>query len=292
MYCSNSPGKPTRDMRIARVFPRRTKATPDDALSFVGDPPLIRPDIEEVHVSVAFTWDLPEAKRLTDSWGRYYPTTIGGPATGQRSEQFEPGMYLKPGYTITSRGCPNRCWFCDVWKREGAIRELSIRDGWNVLDDNILACSQEHFAAVCGMLKRQTKPSEFTGGLEAARLTAWHVDQIAGLSLKQVFLAYDTEDDYEPLISASMMLREALEPVGHKVRCYCLVGYPGDTFSGAEKRLKQILKLGIMPMAMLYRPNSGRMDREWRQFQRTWAAPQAVAVRMREHAPRRPAGRA
>jgi len=47
---------------IARVFPSRTRATPTDAYAFVGDPPLfLPPDIEEVHVSVTFSWDLRDA---------------------------------------------------------------------------------------------------------------------------------------------------------------------------------------------------------------------------------------
>ena len=36
---------------IARVFPRRTSATPDDELAFIGDPPLFLPGMDEVHVS-------------------------------------------------------------------------------------------------------------------------------------------------------------------------------------------------------------------------------------------------
>ena len=49
-------------------------------------------------------------------------------------------MYMKPGYVITSRGCPNRCWFCAVPKREGyQLRELPVTDGWIVADDNLLA---------------------------------------------------------------------------------------------------------------------------------------------------------
>jgi len=54
---------------LIRVFPRRTKATPTDRLAFVGDPPLpafrpARNAIAAVHVSCAFTWDMPEARRL------------------------------------------------------------------------------------------------------------------------------------------------------------------------------------------------------------------------------------
>ena len=46
------------DKIIARVFPRRTKATPDDALAFTGEPPLLElHEIDEVHIRVAFTSD-------------------------------------------------------------------------------------------------------------------------------------------------------------------------------------------------------------------------------------------
>ena len=44
-------------MKIARVFPVRTKATPDDHLAFVDcDPGLFPPAVDEVHISVAFSW--------------------------------------------------------------------------------------------------------------------------------------------------------------------------------------------------------------------------------------------
>lgn len=57
---------------MIRVFPRRTKWTPDDELAFVGDPSLFRPKDRVVHISVTFIWDIPEAMRLKDSWGRFY----------------------------------------------------------------------------------------------------------------------------------------------------------------------------------------------------------------------------
>jgi len=59
-------------MKIARVFPRRTKATPDDELSFIDStlPMFALPEIDEVHISVAFTYDLPKAEWLADQWNR------------------------------------------------------------------------------------------------------------------------------------------------------------------------------------------------------------------------------
>ena len=129
-------------MKIARVFPRRTKATPDDPLAFTGPPPRGGlPDIEEVHVSVTFTYDMEKACQLAEQWMKLgVPVHMGGPAFNMPGGDFVPGMYLKKGYVITSRGCPNRCWFCSVPRREGGrLRELPITEGNIVLDDNLLA---------------------------------------------------------------------------------------------------------------------------------------------------------
>ena len=68
-------------MNVIRVFPRRTALTPTDDMAFVGDPPMMRPEADEVHVSCTFTWDKAKAFRLYEAWGQYYPDVrIGGPA--------------------------------------------------------------------------------------------------------------------------------------------------------------------------------------------------------------------
>jgi len=264
---------PALDEKIARVFPRRTKATPDDCMAFVGDPGLFPPQAEAVHVSVAFTWDLKEAERLARSWGKVAPVTIGGPATGERSENFMPGMYVKNGYVITSRGCLNRCWFCSVWKREGDIRELPITEGWNVLDDNLLSCSDNHVKGVFSMLSKQKRRPEFTGGLEAKILKPWHCEELKKLNPVQIFFANDTPDDRDPLFEAGKMLLSVGFKPKHPLRAYVLIGYPKDTFDDAERRLKETFEAGFLPMAMLYRDEKGETKTEWRKFQRLWARP-------------------
>jgi hypothetical protein len=275
---------------LARIFPRRTKATPVDEYAFVGDPPLpccIPEDITEVHVSVTFTWDLQEAERLADAWSRIAPVKIGGPATGMRGGEFMPGRYLKPGYVITSRGCANACWFCRVPKREGPLRELPITEGWNVLDDNLLACSERHIREVFAMLARQKRgpvyfSPKFTGGLEAKRLKPWHVDMLKDLRPKRIYFAYDTPDDLPPLEEAMRLFRAADYGTVNNLSCYVLVGYPGDTFQAAESRLQTVVRLGMCPMAMLYRDATGKTTAEWRKFQCAWARPAIIYVRQRE----------
>jgi hypothetical protein len=272
--------KPQDDiMLIARVFPRRTKATPIDDLAFVDVPGLFPPEVDEVHISVSFTYDLPKAEWLAKQWDHIASVRMGGPAFGYPSGEFIPGRYLKPGYVITSRGCPNHCWFCSVWKRESSLIELPIYDGWNLLDDNILACSESHVRKVFAMLKRQRHKAEFTGGLEAAILKHWHVSLLADLRPSQMFFAYDTEDDLEPLIEASRMLKE----VGftrNQMRCYVLIGYPKDTISSAEKRLKKCVDLGFAPAAMLWKDDNGKSSYIWKRFQREWIRP-AIIYRKR-----------
>lgn len=85
-------------MKIARVFPRKTNATPQDELAFFGTPPLLLlPEIDEVHVSVTFTYDKQIAEDLAEEWRLAgVPVKIGGPAYDDPADgEFIPGMYLK-----------------------------------------------------------------------------------------------------------------------------------------------------------------------------------------------------
>ncbi len=265
-------------MQIARVFPRKTKASPDDGLAFFGAPPKDPPHIDAVHVSVAFTYDLSKAETLAEAWAKTgIPVSLGGPATDEPGGDFVPGLYLKKGYVITSRGCGNSCWFCEVPKREGGLRELPITEGHNVLDDNLLACSESHIRAVFAMLSKQPERPVFTGGLEAKLLKAWHVDLLRQNKTKRFYCAFDTPDDYEPLVAAGKLLRDGgITRASHTAACYVLIGYPGDTMEKAEQRLIDTWAAGFMPYAMLYRDKAGAADPEWRKFQRLWVRPQIL----------------
>ncbi len=273
---------------LVRVFPRRTNATPDDEAAYVGRGPDLWTEAERVHISVAFEWDRQAAEQLAEQWRCVTSdVTIGGPAYGDAGGDFTPGLYIKRGYTITSRGCPNACWFCHAWRREGRrIRTLPIAPGWNVLDNNLLACPRPHVEAVFEMLKRQPQRPRFTGGFEAALLEPWHVEHLAELRPKVMWFAYDTPDDLEPLIAAARLLADAgLISASHEACCYVLCGWKGDTFDDAEARMRRVVGLGLFPQAMLY--NRGRHfddgDRKlWVRFAREWSNKIIVGVKMRE----------
>jgi hypothetical protein len=269
-------------MNVIRVFPTRTSQSPSDQLCFFGPPPMMLPEHTAVHVSVIFTWDTQKALWLKRQWEcrTDKPVYIGGPALGERGEQFTPGLYMAPGITITSRGCPNKCWFCSVWRREGTIRELEIKPGHIIQDDNLLACSQKHIIAVFDMLSKQRKAAEFLGGMEAKLLKQWHVELMLGIRIKQMFFAYDTPNDLEPLRAAGRML--GLAGLNrNKLRCFVLMGQPGDTFDKCDKRMRETWDAGFMPQAMLYKNDMGDTDKSWLPFFRTWARPAIIKAKLR-----------
>lgn len=271
-------------MRIARVFPRQTRATPDDELCYFGLPKSNSLEVDEVHISITFTYDKAIGEYMAQQWqSRGYSVKLGGPAYGKPAGEFTPGLYLKKGITITSRGCNNRCWFCRVHKTQGDLIELPIKDGWIVQDDNLLACSELHIKRVFEMLERQPEKPKFPGGLEAKLLRPWHVELLHKVQAQQMFFAYDTEDDYEALMEAGKLLNE----FGFTLRkrknwAYVLIGYPGDSFENAEKRLKNTLAVGFIPFAMLYKSECGFEDPEWKPFQRAWCRPAAIVSSNKE----------
>nr|DAX69377.1 MAG TPA: Elongator protein 3, MiaB family, Radical SAM [Caudoviricetes sp.] len=270
--------------KIIRVFPSKTRATPDDKDVRIGVYPGLWDQADEVHISVAFTWDIPWAEQAAKFWEVVAPVKVGGPAYNEIGGNFIPGMYMKKGYVITSRGCPNRCWFCSVPKREGgSLRELPVTDGWIVTDDNLLACSDRHIDEVFSMLERQPHRPQFCGGLEAKLLTPVMAGRIKELKPESLFFAYDTPDDYEPLVEAGKMLFNAGFTRGsHDLNAYVLCGYKKDTFDKALKRMEDTWRAGFVPMAMLYRDFKGEYSREWKQFQREWANPFIRGSKLKE----------
>lgn len=268
---------------MIRVFPRRTKWTPTDDLAFIGDPPLFRPPEQPVKISCTFTWDIEESERLGRSWSRFYPDVeVGGPAYDDPGGEFVPGRFIKEGVTITSRGCTKNCDWCLVPKREGWIRELPIREGWDIADNNLLACSEIHIRKVFEMLKRQPKPIKFSGGFDCELFQPWHIDLLKQIRLKFIWFAADYPGAVVRLQKVSDLMSDfSIE----KKRCYVLIGFNGETLKQAEKRLEKVYELGFLPMAMLYKSKECfkkiNYSKSWYKLQRKWCRPAAYRTNAR-----------
>jgi hypothetical protein len=251
--------------------------TPDDACAFVGDPPLSlwRPQADEVHVSVAFTWDILEGQRLVKAWGEYYPAVkIGGPAFDNIQNSFTPGMYVKHGVTFTTRGCNNNCPWCLVPEWEGGLREIAdFALGWIVQDNNLLQASRQHISRVFDMLKTQRKAAIFSGGLQASLVTDWVAEEMSKLRIDHVFLAADTNAHLRSLEKAIKKLSFLSR---RKLRVYVLIGR--ETIKEAGERLEAVWQIGGLPFAQLFQPPERfiKYSHEWRDLARTWSRPAAM----------------
>ncbi|MHC4121994.1 MAG: radical SAM protein [Planctomycetota bacterium] len=254
--------------KIARVFGRKTNMTPVDEDVYFGVPPsLLELKYDEVHISLTFTGDL-DVSMWAHLWRKHGTVKVGGPACGDPGGEFVPGLYLKKGVTITSRGCIRNCPFCYVPGREGKIRELKIHAGNIIQDNNLLACSKSHIKAVFEMLKTQ-KAIDFAGGLDCRLLKDWIIEELRSLRIKQLWFAYDSTAYKAALQRAGEKLQKYFNR--DKLRCYVLIGYGNDTLNSAEARLRRAWEYGFLPFAMLYEPKMYTKD--WYVLRRNWSRP-------------------
>ncbi len=253
--------------------------TPTDDYAFVGEPPMLRPRVNEVHIDCTFTWDIPLANHLFWAWAQYYPKVkIGGVAICPDESRFIPGMYVRSGITFTSRGCNNHCPWCLVPEREGRLRELPIVPGKVIQDNNLLQCSRSHLDKVFEMLRKQ-HGIVFSGGLDARLFTHYVVDELRSCRIKEIFVACDTKQG----ISAVAHVAKWLDLPRQKLRCYVLIGFDqSESLTDAEERLKEIYKVGYLPFVQLYQPPDRyiKYPKEWRDLARTWSRPAAMKALM------------
>jgi len=260
---------------MIRVFARKTSMTPTDDLAFYDEPPLFKlPENMPVMVSVTFTWDKQRGIQLFRSWrdcGRWEDVRMGGPAWDSPAYEFDPGQFVKEGVTITSRGCPKKCSFCLVSKREGKLKELEIKPGYIIQDNNLLACSQGHILEVFDMLASQRKGAEFKGGLDIDYLKPWHVELMKRIKINELWMACDSNIGLIRLEKAVDLLADFSI---NKKHCYVLIG--NTDITEAENRLETVYEMGFLPFAQLYQGITPKTyPKDWRDLARKWSRPAA-----------------
>jgi hypothetical protein len=267
--------------RIIRVFPKKSSFTPIDDLCFFDEPGAIIPEHDEIHVCAVFTWDKERALELQESWQEMTnkPVLVGGPAFDDPcTSEFIPGLYVAPGITFCSRGCPLECPWCFVPKREGRLRETEVKAGNIIQDNNFLGCSLGHRRKVYDMLKTQRK-IDFKGGLKTTWLTDWDIEEMRGLHIHELWLACDTKGALNDLKTACERLKRAGFSQ-NKIRCYVLVG---DSMEENQQRLIEVYEAGALPFAQLFQPEDRiKYDQEWERFARTWSRPAITRTFMKE----------
>jgi len=273
-------------MRVARIFPSKTKFSPSDPDAYFKHPQLNTPHYDFALISVAFTWDIPKAEELAIQWRKHAEVVkIGGPAiTGESRESFKAGKFLKSGVTITSRGCgkvgwgPGYCKNCRVSK--GLIEFDDFPEGNIIQDNNFLQCSDTHIGKVLSMLETQRR-IKFAGGLDKYLITKRFVSAIKDLSIEEIFLACDNISELEALKNAVAILNEG----GfnrHKIYCYTVIG---KDMQEEEVNLRKIYEAGATPFAQLYRDPEGKIkySRDYKLFACAWSRPAIINTRAKNN---------
>jgi len=271
-------------MKLLRVFVHKTSQTPIDEYTTIGFPNLFMPtDVDEVHISTVFSWNIEKALRLKRNYEQYYPKVlVGGPAfaNGNYDPHFTLGLYVKKGITITTRGCNFKCPFCLVDKKEGKFQEINIEPGNIIQDNNILLASRDHLRKVFDMLKTQ-KGIRFVGGLDKRLLKDWHIEELRSLRIKELWLAFDSWDGVGEFKRVTKKLKKAGFS-RKQIRCYVLAGF-NEPIQASEARLRFVYAYGALPFIQKYRDeyNDNQISKEDNQFIRRWSRPAIIKANMK-----------
>jgi hypothetical protein len=221
-----------------------------------------------LHVSIPFTWDLPSVRNslmqnsLFNEWDR---AIVGGPAAYLMPDYFAGMDHVSIGYnsegviqrvnpmaTKTTTGCIRKCEFCAVPKIEGNLVEL---DDWPdlpvIMDNNLLAASEEHFDRVLDRLVKW-RGVDFNQGLDARLLTKYHAERLSELKSPTIRLAFDSGNGYDIWDEAMHKLANAGVPI-RDIRTYAMVGFDTGP-KEAWERCEIIAAYGIKASLRWFHP--------------------------------------
>ena len=189
-------------------------------------------------------------------------------------ERLKPDWSLWPQWNddigYTSRGCPRRCPFCVVPKKEGNLRVVAefgdIWTGRNVLhliDANITAAPLDHFRQVCEDATESGCRLDFSQGLDARLFTEDHAEIVARTrTVRSLHFAFDNMRD-EAAVRRTFALCAAAGIVLSRLMFYVLVGF--DTTPEEDMyRVQLVRSLGGDPFVMRF----DRSDRYQTRFSR------------------------
>jgi len=243
-------------------------------------------------VSIPFTWNLPEVRRIVRVGSLVHDNfLVGGPAVEMMPGYFDgipgvtvgheyPGVLqrVNPQATRSTTGCVRKCEFCAIGTgriESGGMKRL---DDWPDLpvycDNNILSAGRAHFDRVMDRLEKHGW-GDFNQGIDARLLIEYHAERFMRVKGLTIRLALDSESDTKRWEKAFDILRAAGIALS-RIRSYVLIGFNSGS-SSAWRMCRWIETFGVKPLPMWFHrldamePNVVTCDQEkegWTDFER------------------------
>lgn len=159
-------------------------------------------------------------------------------------------------YGYLTRGCPRKCPFCIVARKEGtqSVKVANINEFWSgqkkivLLDPNILACSD--WQELLNQLADTGAEVDFTQGLDARLLTDEKVEAIQACKYKILHFAWDNaNDDFTPKMLEKYAGEWGLRQ--DKLKVYVLTNY-NSSHAQDLYRIYKLREIGYDPYVMIY----------------------------------------
>lgn len=165
-------------------------------------------------------------------------------------------------YVFTSRGCPNKCAYCTVWRIE---KERWVNDKWKELidlskpnimisDNNLSAVTFEHLKEIVDFAVLNKKKILFDNGFDCKYVTKEMAKELARLKFIRsgMRLAFDRIEEDGIFQKAVNLLQDA-GVVKSSMMAYVLFNFT-DHPQDAYYRARTCSDMGVRPYPQYYRP--------------------------------------
>jgi hypothetical protein len=232
--------------------------------------PLERPDI--TYASCIFTWN--QKGELTVPTGGI----LGGSGFDLEAELPTEVEHMMPDYSLypgvdfslgfTSRGCPRRCPWCVVPRKEGDIKQWArIYEFWDrrhrkikLLDNNLLAAP--NWRQTMEDLIAEGLKVDFNQGLDIRLLSEENIEYLKRVKAKELRFAFD-HIGYEKAVREGIRLLLDNGLGSRKLSFYFLYGFPVIEQECVE-RVKILASYNVDVYPMAYKGPDGKEP--WRRI--------------------------
>lgn len=170
-----------------------------------------------------------------------------------------PELTKDTAFGFLTRGCPRRCEFCHVGRKEGkrAHKVADLTEFWRgqkkivLCDPNILACP-EHNDLLQQLVKSKAKVN-FNQGLDVRLMNEINIELLKQIKLDTIHIAYDRYSDKETIERKMKMFQEmtGYNKDKGRVMVYILVNFD-TTIEQDIERIQFCRSLKFAPYPMIY----------------------------------------